>query len=61
MNEETPRSRSNDSQDEMGMEPEEYTDRSNKKPESGLESKKNKKIGQYILGKSIGEGTFGKV
>jgi hypothetical protein len=45
----------------MGMEPEEYTDRSNKKPESGLESKKNKKIGQYILGKSIGEGTFGKV
>lgn len=39
MNEETPRSRSNESHDEMDLGQEEYTDRSDKKPESGHESK----------------------
>lgn len=46
---------------EMGIDNDELTDRSNRKPESGHEKTKSKKIGQYIIGKSIGEGTFGKV
>ena len=49
------------SQEEQDNEQDGDSEKSNKKPESGHEKNKSKKIGQYIIGKSIGEGTFGKV
>jgi len=61
MNEEDKSRRSDTSQHDGDGELDDVTDRSNLKPESGHEKNKNKKIGQYIIGKSIGEGTFGKV
>lgn len=61
MNEDDTHQRSDDSQEQHYLNSDEPSDRSQKKPESGHEKTKSKKIGQYILGRSIGEGTFGKV
>eukprot|EP00345_Euplotes_harpa_P009704 CAMPEP_0168350800 /NCGR_PEP_ID=MMETSP0213-20121227/21398_1 /TAXON_ID=151035 /ORGANISM="Euplotes harpa, Strain FSP1.4" /LENGTH=63 /DNA_ID=CAMNT_0008361343 /DNA_START=3 /DNA_END=191 /DNA_ORIENTATION=+ len=61
MNEGTREDRSDGSQEDQDNDLEVDSDKSRKKPESGHEKNKNKKIGQYVLGKSIGEGTFGKV
>lgn len=61
MDEDSRHERSEASQEELDNEQEDQSERSNRKPESGHEKNKHKKIGQYILGKSIGEGTFGKV
>ena len=61
MDEEDIDQRSDATIDHEDVDHEEQTDRSGKKPNNGNGKTKSKKIGQYILGKSIGEGTFGKV